>query len=209
MISSVATIASSLPPIAPGPAGALLTAVQCIQTITSLWIDPTTGTQYSKFSQNAGGNMIGSMSGMTIIYAPAFFTSVALNLLPVLSDLSFLPQQSLAGQFLIIHFLKRLLEVFFLHKYSGTVSQGLSTGIGIYYAILSAIIMFVADPTPKDLNANIGTGKKYYLEFLSFVSCYGILLILCYRIIHIDSSFLYWNYWKLLSPLHTCKSQNR
>jgi len=101
--------------------------------------------------------MIDSMTGMTIIYAPAFFTSGALNLLLVLSDLSFLPQQSLAGQFLIIHFLKRLLEVFFLHKYSGTVSQGLSTGIGIYYAIMSAIIMFVADPTPKDLNANIGT----------------------------------------------------
>ena len=181
MISSVATVASNLPPIAPGMIGATLTAVQGMATITSfsLEVNPTTRAQYSKFSQNAGGNnMIDSMTGMTIIYAPAFFTSGALNLLPVLSDLSYLPQQSLAGQFLIIHFLKRLLEVFFLHKYSGTVSQGLSTSIGFYYAMMSAIIMFVADPIPNDFNANIGAGKKCSLEVLSLFSTYGLLLIL-------------------------------
>ncbi len=104
--------------------------------------------------------MIDSRNGMTLIYLPAFLASTALNMLPELADISFLPQQTLAGQFVMIHFLKRVLEVLFLHKYSGKVSQNLSAGIGIYYALVSALICFVANPAKNgSVTTTVGSGK--------------------------------------------------
>lgn len=91
---------------------------------------------------------------MTLIYLPAFLTCTAMYVLPKVSDLSFLPQQNLAEIFLIVHFAKRLLEVFFLHKYSGKVDRDLSIGIGIYYALASLLVSCVAFPD-FDFESNV------------------------------------------------------
>lgn len=104
--------------------------------------------------------MIPSRDGMTFIYLPALVVSSLLYLLPDVSKISFVPGKSLAGQFVILQFLKRLLEVYFVHKYSGNVSQNLSASIGTYYAIVSAIILCVANTTSSisDLSGTVGTG---------------------------------------------------
>jgi hypothetical protein len=166
LISSVSIIASNLPPILPGIGGVVLTGLQVMVASTSFSqeTNPETTSQYSKFapqdSKESSQTMIGSREGMTRIYLPAFVVSSALYILPAVTDLSFLPQQTLAGQFVIVLFLKRLLEVYFLHKYSGKVSQTLSTGIGIYYALVSTLICSVAYPATSGVVTNVGTGEK-------------------------------------------------
>jgi len=159
------TIASALPPVAPGIGGAVLTGLQVMVASSSFSqeTNPQTTSQYSKFAQQdkqGEEKMIGSRDGMTLIYLPALVVSSALYFLPEVTDLSFLPAQTLAGQFVIIHFLKRVLEVFFLHNYSGKVSQSLSTGIGIYYALVSLLICCVANPVTSASVTTVGTGEK-------------------------------------------------
>jgi len=163
IIPSLSTIVTNLPPIAPGVGGAALTLIQSGVTLSSFSLEtnPLTRAQYSKFvkfEDNEKKNyMINSRDGMTIIYLPALIVSATIFVLS--NDVSFLPQQTLAGKFIVIHFLKRILEVFFLHKYSGKVSRGLSTTIGIYYAVASTLILFVANPVyTNDFTTVLGKG---------------------------------------------------
>mmetsp|Transcript_48810 Transcript_48810/g.95422 ORF Transcript_48810/g.95422 Transcript_48810/m.95422 type:complete len:268 (+) Transcript_48810:240-1043(+) len=175
MLTSFAAITSKLPPIVPGVGGALITGIQVMATLTSFSAEtnPQTTAQYSKFApqESKVTKMIGSKDGMTLIYLPAFVVGSALY---YLADLSFLPERTLAGQFVIVHFLKRLLEVQFLHKYSGKVSQNLSLGIGVYYALASALICSIAFPaeigsTAKTVGSAlflIGQGGNLYHHYL-------------------------------------------
>lgn len=154
MLTSVVSLANHLPPIAPGVSGALITGLQVVATLTSFSAEanPKTTAQYSKFASQAPQatqetKMIASRDGMTLIYLPSLIVSSLICYLPqVTSGLSFLPDVTLAGLFVIAHFFKRIMEVYFVHKYSGKVSQNLSAGIGIYYALVSALICFVANP---------------------------------------------------------------
>ena len=178
LISSVSTIANNLPPILPGIGGAVLTGLQVLVASTSFSqeTNPETTSQYSKFApqnKESSQTMIGSRDGMTRIYLPAFVVSSALYILPEFIDLSFLPQQTLAGQFVIVLFLKRLLEVYFLHRYSGIVSLNLSTGIGIYYALVSTLICSVAYPATNGVVTNVGTGKKAILLLFILVHSFN------------------------------------
>lgn len=167
--ASLSTIATNLPPVAPGLGGMALTLMQSWLTISnfSMETNSSTRTKYSKFVdvQNSKDNdLIDSKDGMTIIYLPAFLVTAILNILPAVENLSLLPQQSLAGQFLVIHFLKRVLEVFYLHKYSGKVSRGVSSTIGIYYTLVSVLILCVASPPVSGaagLTSVLGTGASY------------------------------------------------
>lgn len=168
MLISVSSITSNLPPIVPGVGGIVLTGMQSFLTASSFSLEsnPLTRAKYSKFvdkKDNSKLKMIDSRDGMTLIYLPAFAASTIITILSHITEFSFLPQSTLAGQFVIIHFLKRLLEVFFLHKYSGKVSQSLSTQIGIYYAIVSVLILSVADPSSSinAVNTKIASGKIY------------------------------------------------
>jgi len=161
MLISLSTIASSLPPIAPGIGGGVLTLVQLMITLSSYTSEtnPLTRSQYSKFARienRKGDDMISSKHGMVIIYLPAFVVSLLLNILQSMTEFSYLPKQNLAGKLILFHFFKRLLEVFFLHTYSGKVSKKLATIIGIYYAFVSIIILFMANKG-SNRNTLIGT----------------------------------------------------
>merc|ERR1712224_774500 len=81
------------------------------------------------------------------IYGP----SLAVGILSLAFGESFwlLPSRSPAMVMLFVHFLKRVLEVLFLHVYSGTVSAAVSTMIGTYYALGTYLIGAVAESTPS------------------------------------------------------------
>merc|ERR1712232_755540 len=71
-----------------------------------------------------------------------------------------LPSRSPAMVMLFVHFLKRVLEVLFLHVYSGTVSAGVSTMIGTYYALGTYLIGSVAEIIPSSQERLVfGSGK--------------------------------------------------
>lgn len=155
MLQLISALSNNLPAVLPGTVGATITALQILTAAVSFSneANPQTRAKYSKFAvedKNAK-KMIGSRDGMTLIYLPAFLTCCALYFLPKISNISIFPEQNIAEIFLIIHFGKRLLEVLFLHKYSGKVERDLSIGIGIYYALGSLLISCVALP---DFNIN-------------------------------------------------------
>ncbi|KAI5064074.1 hypothetical protein GOP47_0020744 [Adiantum capillus-veneris] len=94
---------------------------------------------YSKFAQTDSikGRIFSSRTGMAIIYSPAALVC-ACFLLTKLSSPA--PDHRLVvfSTALTIHFIKRLLEVFFVHKYSGSMEMSLSFTISIFYALASA-----------------------------------------------------------------------
>jgi len=91
-----------------------------------------------------------SQIGMLFIYMPPF---VLCSVLYYLDDdkYSFFPTKTAAMLMLCIHYAKRVLEVLFLHVYSGSVELVLSLVIGIFYALTSYLICYVsstsADPS--------------------------------------------------------------
>ncbi|XP_004292044.1 PREDICTED: very-long-chain enoyl-CoA reductase-like [Fragaria vesca subsp. vesca] len=102
--------------------------------------------QYSKFwknskqsdSQNSKQIYISGRRGMQIAYAPAFLAGLtSLVFFPHNDDIRYL----LVSLTLTIHFLKRLLEVQFVHKYSGGMMLGSVIIISASYfmSILTAI----------------------------------------------------------------------
>merc|ERR1712071_187417 len=78
--------------------------------------------------------------GMLIIYTPALCTAA----------FTYLSQyghsRSLANIFSIIHFLKRDLEVMFLHKYSGTMDLPTAIMIGTWDSLVAFLVLSVASP---------------------------------------------------------------
>lgn len=158
----VSTITSSVPPLLPGIGGIAITGFQLLSTFVShsAETNPQTTTQYSKFVQIEADEkntqkMISSKDGMTIIYLPAFVASLSILGLGAAGAIPVGP--SLAGILVNIHFLKRMYEVFNVHKYSGKVSQATSCFIGTYYALVSVLICCVATPTPDMMSKIVGT----------------------------------------------------
>jgi len=148
-----------------GVSGVAISLMQTFLTATSYSaeVNPETTAQYSKFAilsdskETDKTSMIPSRKGMTIIYLPAFVVSAILGC-NVSSLVGFLPPPTIATYFLAIHFLKRLVEVYCIHEYSGKVKQDLSTTIGVYYALVSLLICCVANPVQDDFIRNVGTG---------------------------------------------------
>ncbi|KAK6233735.1 hypothetical protein QUC31_006141 [Theobroma cacao] len=98
--------------------------------------------QYSKFSNTTRMN-VPSRVGMFLIYAPAFLAGLASFWLFPHGDLRFLFLKSA----MTIHFFKRILEVLFVHKYSGVM--GLESTIVILgtYFTLSSIMIYAQQLT--------------------------------------------------------------
>ncbi|KAL3945435.1 MAG: hypothetical protein SGBAC_000488 [Bacillariaceae sp.] len=114
-------------------------AVQLLGIPSQFKGESETATAYSKFAQGLPEDekkRVASRTGMLIIYVPA--TIVALLSISTSSTCT------LAGLMCFIHFLKRTLEVLYLHKYSGTVELGISQFIGVFYAFITFMICMVS-----------------------------------------------------------------
>lgn len=140
-----------MPPIFAGPAGQIITALQLfvIATSFSTEANPKTRAQYSKFSRaNDESTTWPSRLGMMVIYTPAFFASTTLLALGIhgtdLSETLQIPLPSLAGVLCAMHFLKRCLEVLFLHKYSGRTDRGTPVMISVFYTLGATLIAYGA-----------------------------------------------------------------
>ena len=152
--------------IVPGLGGAAITGFQVMATVTN-YNAPVSAAPYSKFAHSVDSEsqtMIPSKSGMTIIYLPALLLSTFLYSANTFG----ISVNPLASQLVIFHFLKRVLEVQFLHKYSGNVGLGTSSAIGTYYALVAALICSVAEPV-SPMVTTIGVGKK--MLFTEFFQC--------------------------------------
>jgi hypothetical protein len=111
---------------------------------------------YSKFAISTKKNddnekqlpkMIPSRVGMLIIYIPA--TIVALVFQCVLPVMWNEKAPTVAGWMVLAHFVKRDLEVLYLHKYSGETELNAARGIGLMYAFTAFMICLVSVPTPE------------------------------------------------------------
>ena len=109
---------------------------------------------YSKFAASSvakkGGaaKMVPSRMGMLIIYVPATIVAFVFQcILPMVWEDAAAP--TVAGWMVLAHFLKRDLEVMFLHKYSGETELNAARLIGLMYALTSFMICLVAVPTPS------------------------------------------------------------
>jgi hypothetical protein len=110
---------------------------------------------YSKFAistkQNEGSDerrpkMIPSRMGMLIIYVPATIVAFVFQcMLPLLWDDMRTP--SVAGWMVLAHFVKRDLEVLYLHKYSGETELDAARLIGFMYALTAFMTCLVSVPT--------------------------------------------------------------
>ncbi|XP_059628512.1 steroid 5-alpha-reductase DET2-like isoform X2 [Cornus florida] len=100
--------------------------------------------QYSKF-WNADSHKfiakqikLSSRTGMLMLYAPAFLASLASFALFPRQGFRFL----LVNSALTIHFFKRILEVLFIHKYSGAMILDSVITISLSYCISTATMIY-------------------------------------------------------------------
>ncbi|KAK9942329.1 hypothetical protein M0R45_008000 [Rubus argutus] len=100
--------------------------------------------QYSKFwKYNSGESRsqihVSGRRGMQIIYTPAFLAGLtSLVFFPQYHDIRYL----LVSSALTIHFLKRLLEVQFVHKYSGGMALDSAVPISLSYFMSTATMIY-------------------------------------------------------------------
>ena len=102
---------------------------------------------YSKFAKSLGVPTVSSRVGMFVFYFPAMvigLIGIYLNLpssapasLSSLVDVMAANRALLVSLMVFIHFAKRVVEVLFLHRYSGVIEQELLTTITVYYAATS------------------------------------------------------------------------
>ncbi|GLT93382.1 hypothetical protein SLE2022_111780 [Rubroshorea leprosula] len=141
--------------------------------------------QYSKFSEVGSGShnqnaatrkkiVLPGRTGMLVAYTPAFLTGAASFALFPDEGLRFLLLKSA----ITIHFLKRILEVIFIHKYSGGMPVDSMIVISLSYFITTAIMIYAQNLTqglpdpPIDLQYPgiilflIGISGNFYHHFL-------------------------------------------
>ena len=119
-----------------------IAAIQIFLTLTSYGneVSPQSATPYGKFAKNTQlykGPVISGRYNMLLIYTPALLLNTT-YLYGLTSGSTFF----LLTITLTLHFLKRVLETLFLHKYSTKVNPNVGAFIGVYYAVISWIILY-------------------------------------------------------------------
>jgi hypothetical protein len=108
---------------------------------------------YSKFAasfqEDKKEKMIPSKLGMLIIYGPAFVAALTYMLLSSSERITSRYEVHLASWMVMAHFLKRTLEVLFLHKYSGSTVESAAKMIGFAYALQGTLICCTANQSPS------------------------------------------------------------
>ncbi|KAI9253204.1 hypothetical protein BY458DRAFT_521941 [Sporodiniella umbellata] len=90
-----------------------------------LWIviremNPASRMGYSKFEERtSGSSKIASRQGMLLIYMPSLFLSIGLFCLHKSENLAKESHVQLLSLLLVFHYTKRVIEVIFVHSYSG------------------------------------------------------------------------------------------
>jgi len=142
-------------PVLHGHLGTTITAIQVLSVLSYVnEVKDDTRTPYSKFvtPKVEKRGMMPSRVGMLIIYTPAL---LACCFSPFyVSDAYY----SLAGLLCLIHFLKRDLEVLFVHKYSGAIPLWAATGISLLYTANALLICCVSSLKPSELCCLTGLG---------------------------------------------------
>lgn len=159
-------------------------AVQLLGIPSQFKGESETATAYSKFAQGLPEDekkRVASRTGMLIIYVPA--TIVALLSISTSSTCT------LAGLMCFIHFLKRTLEVLYLHKYSGTVELGISQFIGVFYAFITFMICMVSRNEVDPQVMRLAQGEFWKMQ-MPTIDCSK-----SNRTSHPFSSILYWYPW--------------
>ena len=122
--------------------GVLVTALQVVIISTSFNKESGEGTQtpYSKFATKQSLSLkVSSRIGMLLIYVP----SAVYSMYELISPMVNIDNQRhfILTACLFAHFAKRIFETLFIHKYSGHTSGSVAAFIGIYYAILTWIVI--------------------------------------------------------------------
>ncbi|KAE8773636.1 Trans-2,3-enoyl-CoA reductase [Hordeum vulgare] len=133
------------------------------------------GQQQQQKKGGTGGALLSSRDGMLVAYAPALVAAAASFVVP--GAVEGLRAELLAAA-LAVHFLKRVLEVLFIHRYSGNMPLNTALTISSSY-LLSAITMIYAqhlavglpDPTtdllyPGVLLFTVGIAGNFYHHYL-------------------------------------------
>jgi very-long-chain enoyl-CoA reductase len=121
--------------------------------------ETTSAMPYSKFAaakDEKKQEMVPSKVGMLIIYVPALFGSLVYLWLAHSEWLSQY-QVNIAAVMVMIHFLKRTLEVLFLHKYSGSTELSTARIIGFAYAFQALMICGTSNANPLPSSVTVGT----------------------------------------------------
>lgn len=136
-----------------------VTALQCLN-LGAAANEMQSPTPYSKFAEQMaeGSATLPSRQGMLLIYMPAAITSAAL----LATSTTVNGREGVVTVMLLIHFVKRIMETLFVHKYSGHCSAPVAGFIGTFYALLSLLISVQTSRVPvafydgADIMLNIG-----------------------------------------------------
>ena len=135
-------------------AGLVITGLQCLN-LGAAFNEMQSPTPYSKFAQNVEGSTIPSQQGMLLIYVPATLTSLAFltksAVVPMLNG-----RELIVATLLAVHFAKRVAEVLYVHDYSGQCSKPTATFIGVFYALISLLILVQQSAVPASIYAGCG-----------------------------------------------------
>ncbi|CAL1386880.1 unnamed protein product [Linum trigynum] len=131
------------------------------------------GSSSSPSSKSSSWSSLPSRIGMFVLYFPAFLAAIA--------SLLFLhgggaPPSSrllLVESALAIHFLKRLLETLFLHKYSGTMAVESAIPISLSYFSITAITIYAQRLTEEAMIPEPAVDLKLYGAVLFVVGIAG------------------------------------
>lgn len=114
-----------------------VTALQLVGVVAMAMSERTAPLAYSKFAGAAGN--VPSRIGMVVIYALGLVASLMALIAACREPTA--PRAALVGTMLTAHYLKRELEVLYVHRYSGKIDLATSCAISVSYGLATLGIM--------------------------------------------------------------------